>query len=37
MGETYTPHLSPADEALVQAEVSKLLTPSRTSSWRSFR
>jgi uncharacterized protein YdgA (DUF945 family) len=26
MGETYTPHLSPADEALVQAEVSKLLS-----------
>lgn len=25
VGETYTPHLSPADQALVQAEVSKLL------------
>ncbi|WP_282372113.1 YdgA family protein [Pseudomonas sp. PS02290] len=26
VGETYTPHLSPADQALVQAEVSKLLS-----------
>jgi uncharacterized protein YdgA (DUF945 family) len=25
-GDTYTPHLSPADQALVQAEVSKLLS-----------
>jgi uncharacterized protein YdgA (DUF945 family) len=25
MGESYTPHLSPADQALVQAEVSRLL------------